>query len=95
MQSIIFPLQTSDLPALANFQDALQLFLDRRVISIDSSLLRQQLTDGLKEERTAKVYKSATQRLVTIFQQSHQMTPPEPHLEPTGTIDARNEWRST
>jgi hypothetical protein len=29
MQSIIFPLQTSDLPALANLQDALQLFLDR------------------------------------------------------------------
>jgi hypothetical protein len=27
MQSIIFPLQTSDLPALANLQDALQLFL--------------------------------------------------------------------
>jgi hypothetical protein len=29
MQSIIFPLQASDLPALANLQDALQLFLDR------------------------------------------------------------------
>jgi hypothetical protein len=89
MQSIIFPLQASDLPALANLQDALQLFLDRNVISIDSSPLRQQLTDGLKEERPAKVYKSATQRLVTIFQQSHQMPPPEPPLEPTGTIDAR------
>jgi hypothetical protein len=89
MQNIIFPLQTSDLPALANLQDALQLFLDRSVIFIDSSPLRQQLTDGLKEERAAKVYKSATQRLVTIFQQSHQMPPPEPPLEPTGTIDAR------
>jgi hypothetical protein len=88
MQSIIFPLQTSDLPALANLQDALQLFLDQNVIFIDSSPLRQQLTDGLKEERAAKVYKSATQRLVTIFQQSHQMPPPEPPLEPTGTIDA-------
>jgi hypothetical protein len=28
MQNIIFPLQTSDHPALANLQDALQLFLD-------------------------------------------------------------------
>jgi hypothetical protein len=88
MQSIIFPLQTDDLPALANLQDALQLFLDQRVIFIDSSPLRQELTNGLKEERTAKVYKSATQRLVTIFQQSHQMPPPEPPLDPTGTIDA-------
>jgi hypothetical protein len=88
MQSIIFPLQTSDLPALANLQDALQLFLDQRVIFIDSSPLRQQLTNGLKEERPAKVYKSATQRLVTIFQQSHQMPSPEPPLEPTSTINA-------
>jgi hypothetical protein len=90
MQSIISQLKSGDHGiALANLQDALQLFLDRNVISIDSSPLRQQLTDGLKEERTAKVYKSATQRLVTIFQQSHQMPPPEPPLEPTGTIDAR------
>jgi Neuraminidase-like domain/Salmonella virulence plasmid 28.1kDa A protein len=89
MQSIIAPLQASDLPALANLQDALQLFLDRRVIFIDSSELRQQLTDGLKEERAVKVNKSATQGLVRLFQQSHQMPSPEPPLEPTGTIDAR------
>jgi hypothetical protein len=88
MQLIIFPLQTSNLPALANLQDALQLFLDQRVIFIDSSPRRQQLTNGHKEERPAKVYKSATQRLVTIFQQSHRMSPPKPPLEPIGTIDA-------
>ncbi|MFM2304160.1 MAG: hypothetical protein RLZZ135_1570 [Cyanobacteriota bacterium] len=33
MQSIIFPLQTSDFPTLANLQDALQLFLDRVSVS--------------------------------------------------------------
>ncbi|MFM2304162.1 MAG: hypothetical protein RLZZ135_1572 [Cyanobacteriota bacterium] len=88
MQSIIFPLQTSDLPALANLQDALQLFLDRNVVSIDDPALKQQLSSGLKEEHAAKVYKSATQRLVGLFQQNHRMPPLEPPLDPTGNIDA-------
>jgi hypothetical protein len=89
MQSIIAPLQPGDRPAIANIQDALQLFLDRRVIFIDSTPLREELTNGLREERALQVYKSATQRLVTIFQQSHRMLPPEPPLEPTGTINVR------
>jgi hypothetical protein len=38
MQSIIFPLQTSDLPALANLQDAVQLFLDLVSASIQAEV---------------------------------------------------------
>jgi hypothetical protein len=79
MQSIIFPLQTSDLPALANLQDALQLFLDRNVISAPPALRQQ-----LQEERARQVAQTATQGLIQIFQQSQ--LPNQPFNPPPGSI---------
>jgi Neuraminidase-like domain/Salmonella virulence plasmid 28.1kDa A protein len=79
MQSIIFPLQPGDLPALANLQDALQLFLDREVISAPPALRQQ-----LQEERARQVAQTATQGLIQIFQQSQ--LPNQPFNPPPGSI---------
>lgn len=85
MQPIIVPFQAGDRLAIANLQDALQLFFDRGVIMIGDPALQQKL----RAERAARVYKEGTQQVVRIFQQSHQMPPSESPLDPTGNIDAR------
>ena len=76
MQSIIFPLQPGDRPAIANLQDALQLFLDRGVIT------EQPLRQLLQSERATQVAQTATIGLIQIFQQ--QKLPGQP-LESTSS----------
>ncbi len=74
MQRIIAPLQFGDSsPAVANLQDALQLFLDRKVFLANDADTRRELSSILRRERAEQSYQDATQKLVSIFQEEQQI----------------------
>jgi hypothetical protein len=76
MQRIIAPLQLGDRgPTVANLQDALQLFLDRRVLLANNEGGRQELSAGLRPERADQTYGEVTRKLVSIFQEERQIQP--------------------
>jgi peptidoglycan hydrolase-like protein with peptidoglycan-binding domain len=86
MQRIIAPLQSGDRgPAVANLQDALQLFLDRGIFLANDAGTRQELSTVLRRERAEQSYQDATRKLVSIFQEEQQI---QPQLE-FGNIDER------
>lgn len=76
MQRIIAPLQFGDRgPTVANLQDALQLFLDRRVLLANAEGARRELAAVLQRERAEQSYQEATRKLVSIFQEEQQIQP--------------------
>lgn len=76
MQRIIAPLQSGDRgPTVANLQDALQLFLDRRLLLANDEGARQELSTLLRRERAEQSYGKATVKLVSIFQEEQRIQP--------------------
>ncbi|HVQ38818.1 MAG TPA: hypothetical protein VMS31_14870, partial [Pyrinomonadaceae bacterium] len=81
MNKIIFPLQPGmQGAAVADLQDALQLFMDRGIILANDPIQRVALSVKLRIERTAQVYHDTTQKLLSIFQQTR-------HIQPNGEVD--------
>ena len=66
--------------AIADLQDALQLFLERRAILANDERARRELSEALKPERAEQSYGQATQTLVSIFQN-------ERRLQASGEVD--------
>jgi peptidoglycan hydrolase-like protein with peptidoglycan-binding domain len=58
-------------PAVADLQDALQLFLAQAVILDQDEPARGVLSESLKTERAEQLYGRATSQLVSIFQEKH------------------------
>jgi hypothetical protein len=81
MKKIIFPLNPRmQGTEVANLQDVLQLFLDRRALLANNEGMRQELSEALKPERAEQIYDGATKKLVAIFQE-------ERRLEVSGAVD--------
>lgn len=81
MNRITFPLNSGmQGSAVADLQDALQLFLDRRALLANDEGARRELSEVLKRERAEQTYGGATEKLVTIFQE-------ERRLEISGAVD--------
>ncbi|MBD1930312.1 MULTISPECIES: neuraminidase-like domain-containing protein [Cyanophyceae] len=86
MQRIIAPLQSDDRgPTVANLQDALQLFLDRRLLLANDEGTRQKLSAVLGQERVKQSYQEVTRELVSIFQAEQQIQPQRER----GNVDER------
>ena len=76
MQRIVAPLQFGDRsPTVANLQDALQLFCDRRLLLANDEGSKQELSALLRRERAEQSYRDATRKLVAIFQEEQQIQP--------------------
>lgn len=83
MNKITFPLETGKQgPEVGDLQAALQIFLDKAVILANDEGARRELTAALRHEQAEQIYRDATGKLVSIFQE-------ERHLEASGTVDER------
>lgn len=81
MNKISFPLKLQmRRQKVADLQDALTVFLGRRLILQDDEGARHELVEGLKPEREAQRYGRFTRKSVSIFQRERQ-------LQPTGEVD--------
>jgi peptidoglycan hydrolase-like protein with peptidoglycan-binding domain len=81
MNKITFPLKLrmkSD--AVADLQDALQVFLDQAILLAQDEPARQALSEALKSERTKQTYGKATKQLVSLLQEQQ-------HLQASGEVD--------
>jgi Salmonella virulence plasmid 28.1kDa A protein len=86
MQRIIAPIQAGDRGSdVANLQDALQLFLNRRLLLANDEGTRQDLFPVLRQEREEQSYQEATRKLVSIFQDEQQIQP----QRESGNVDDR------
>src|SRR5688572_1981457 len=74
MTKVTFPLKLRMTgPEVGNLQDALQLLLDRGFILANEEGSRRELSGALQRERSSQTYRSATRKLVAIFQQERQL----------------------
>ncbi|ETP66943.1 hypothetical protein G159_19950 [Planococcus glaciei CHR43] len=74
MNKITFPIEPGQQgPQVADLQDALQLFLDRRVILSSDERTRRVLAEELQNEHVDQVYKDVTIKLVSIFQEERRL----------------------
>jgi hypothetical protein len=82
MNRVTFPLNPETPPgaAVADLQDALQLFLDRALLLSADAAARADLNEKLKPERANQSYRTITRRLVGRLQQ-------ERGLEASGAVD--------
>ncbi len=85
MNKIIFPLQTNMQSAsVADLQDTLLLLIEKEAIRL-SDAERQELSNVLANERQESIFKDATAKLVSIFQEQRQLEPIGEVNEPTAT----------
>ncbi|GIX46749.1 MAG: hypothetical protein KatS3mg131_0960 [Candidatus Tectimicrobiota bacterium] len=81
MNPITFPLKLQMRgPKVADLQEALKVFLERRLILRDDEAARRKALEDLARDSARRFYGSATRKLVSIFQQERQ-------LQPTGEVD--------
>jgi peptidoglycan hydrolase-like protein with peptidoglycan-binding domain len=81
MNKITFPLKLrmkSD--AVADLQDALQVFLDQAFLLAQDEPARQALSEALKSERAKQTYGKATRQLVSLLQEQQ-------NLQASGEVD--------
>ena len=83
MNKIAFPLKPKMRgAAVADLQDALQLFLEKGVYRSNDAD-RQMFEKRLRGERAESIYGKATSKLVAIFQEQHRLQPSGEVYEPT------------
>jgi hypothetical protein len=76
MNKITFPLKPRmQGPQVADLQDALKLMLERDSISPGNPRARAALLDKLPSEHQTQTYGSATNKIVTVFQEEQQLRP--------------------
>lgn len=75
MKPIVTPLRPGDRGAeVVNLQDGLRRLLTRQVIDVDSGQ-REELLQGLAQESQTREYGGATEKVIAIFQEQHQIAP--------------------
>ena len=84
MKAITAPINgNSPREVIANFQDALQLCLERGVILGNDPNARQSLSQALRPERERQSYGRATARVLSIFQRERNLQESEGVDTPT------------
>jgi hypothetical protein len=74
MNKVTFPLKPPmQGPAVADLQNALQTFLERRAVLANDASSRQQFSTALQRERVGQAYGTATRKLVAVIQQEKQL----------------------
>ncbi|SMQ78430.1 Putative peptidoglycan binding domain-containing protein [Bacillus sp. OV166] len=83
MNKIIFPLKPGTQgPSVGDLQTVLLLLLDRAMILSNDEGARRELSTILKRELADQIYKDVTAKVVSIFQEEHQLT-----VETRGMVD--------